>query len=53
MKYGRYCKSGIAMIIEAEDKMVCVELGTVKTNVDAFTNVRDSPYECRIHDGQN
>jgi len=51
MKYGRFCKSGIALIIEAESKMVCVELETVKTNLDSFTSVRDSPYECKIHDG--
>jgi hypothetical protein len=53
MKYGRYCKSGMAVIIEEENKMICVELETVKTNVDSFTDVRIAPYECRIHDGNN
>jgi hypothetical protein len=52
MKYGRYCKSGMSVITEADNKMMCVELGTVKTNIDSYAAARDSPYECKIHDGE-
>lgn len=32
--------------------MICVEVDTVKTNIDAYTAEQKSPYECKIHDGE-
>jgi len=53
MKYGKYCKSGMAKIEEDLNKMTCVEVGNIKTNKDSYGDNQESPYECRIHDGEN
>ena len=52
MQFGRYCKSGMAHISEADNKMICVEIGNVKTNVDGYSTDQESPFECRIHNGE-
>jgi len=36
MMYGRYCKSGIAVIMAASNEMMCVEISSVKSNIDAY-----------------
>jgi hypothetical protein len=52
MKYGKYCKSGMAVIDEANNSMKCVKIGSVMTNSDAYATKKESPYECKIHDGE-
>ena len=51
MQYGRYCKSGMAFIQEDENKMTCVEISQVKTNIDGYSSAQEAPFECRIHNG--
>ena len=52
MKYGRYCLSGMAIIEASENKMQCVQISDVKTNLDDYASVQESPFECKVHDGE-
>lgn len=39
LKYGRYCKSAIAVIDATKNEMTCVEIKGVKTNKDEYKSI--------------
>jgi hypothetical protein len=43
MKFGRYCKSGMAVIYPEENKMQCVKIASIKTNIDGYAASQAKP----------
>lgn len=45
--YGRYCKSGIAAVLDA-DTMKCTRIAQVKTNLDNYAKAQPKPFKCKL-----
>ena len=47
MSHGRYCESGMAVIKDG-NKMMCVEISDIKSNLDAYAAPQEKPAKCRL-----
>jgi len=52
LKYGRYCKSAIAVIDAASNTMTCVKIGDITTNLDNHASAQKKPAKCKYTDGE-
>ena len=51
LKYGRYCKSAIAVIDAAANTMTCVKISEVTSNLDAHATSQQKPAKCLYTNG--
>ena len=47
MNYGRACESGLAVIKDG-NKMMCVEIDSIMTNIDNYAEPQPKAAKCRL-----